>query len=128
MLTAEQNETAHPGRSRDPDGGADAALLAPGRRGREMAGRWTERVRLLGEDLVLYPRPPGPLGLIGESCPHRRASLAYGIPTHDGFARPIAAGSSTTPGSCLEQPNEPEAEASRTRSRCPPTRCKRSAG
>ena len=33
-------------------------------------------VRLLGEDLVLFRDRSGKFGLIGEQCPHRRASLA----------------------------------------------------
>jgi 5,5'-dehydrodivanillate O-demethylase oxygenase subunit len=51
----------------------------------EMTDRWTKRVRLLGENLVLYKDLNGGFGLIGEFCPHRRASLAYGIPTENGM-------------------------------------------
>lgn len=36
------------------------------------------RVRLLGEDLVLFRDSQGRLGALGEHCPHRRASLVYG--------------------------------------------------
>ena len=53
-----------------------------------MDGRWTKRVRLLGEDLVLFRDRSGGFGLIAEACPHRRASLAYGIPTADGIRCP----------------------------------------
>src|ERR1700732_4386443 len=35
------------------------------------------RVGLLGEKLVAFRDPSGKAGLIGEFCPHRRASLAY---------------------------------------------------
>ena len=49
---------------------------------------WNKRVRLLGEDLVLFKDREGRLGLITEQCPHRRASLAYGIPTKDGIRCP----------------------------------------
>jgi len=45
----------------------------------EMGDRWTKRVRLLGEDLVLFKDRGGRLGLVHEFCPHRRASLAYGF-------------------------------------------------
>ena len=51
----------------------------------EMRERWTKAVRILGEDLVLYRDRSGAYGLIGEFCPHRRASLAFGIPTADGI-------------------------------------------
>jgi 5,5'-dehydrodivanillate O-demethylase len=45
----------------------------------------TRRVRLLGEDLALFQDGSGRLGLLGEACPHRRASLAYGICEEDGL-------------------------------------------
>ena len=35
------------------------------------------KVRLLGEDLVVFRDSDGRLGVIDEYCPHRRASLAY---------------------------------------------------
>ena len=36
------------------------------------------RFRLLGEDLVVFRDSKGRLGVLGEHCPHRRASLAFG--------------------------------------------------
>ena len=36
------------------------------------------RVRLLGEDLVAFRDTAGRIGMVGEQCPHRRASLALG--------------------------------------------------
>src|SRR5580693_4385513 len=36
------------------------------------------RVRLLGEDLVVFRDSEGRLGVLDEYCPHRRASLALG--------------------------------------------------
>jgi 5,5'-dehydrodivanillate O-demethylase len=73
----------------------------------EMADRWTKRVRLLGEDLVLYKDRSGTLGLIGEQCPHRRASLSYGIPCDDGIRCPYHGWKFDATGACVEQPNEP---------------------
>jgi 5,5'-dehydrodivanillate O-demethylase oxygenase subunit len=70
--------------------------------------RWTKRVRLLGEDLVLFRDRSGRYGLVGEFCPHRRASLAYGIPTEDGIRCPYHGWKFDGTGRCLEQPNEPE--------------------
>ena len=74
----------------------------------EMDGRWTKRVRLFGEDLVLFKDRSGRFGLIGEACPHRRASMAYGIPTDDGIRCPYHGWKFDGQGRCLEQPNEPE--------------------
>src|SRR5215469_4112497 len=36
------------------------------------------RARLLGEDLVVFRDTQGRLGVLGEHCPHRQASLAFG--------------------------------------------------
>jgi 5,5'-dehydrodivanillate O-demethylase len=73
----------------------------------QMRDRWTMRVRILGEDLVLFKDRTGRFGLIGEFCPHRRASLAYGIPTEDGIHCPYHGWKFDGAGHCLEQPNEP---------------------
>jgi len=73
----------------------------------EMNGRWTKRVRILGEDLVLFRDRSGRYGLIAEACPHRRASLAYGIPEADGLRCPYHGWKFDGTGRCLEQPNEP---------------------
>jgi 5,5'-dehydrodivanillate O-demethylase len=73
----------------------------------EMGTRWTMRVRILSEDLVLFKDRTGKFGLIGEFCPHRRASLAYGIPTEDGIRCPYHGWKFDATGACLEQPNEP---------------------
>jgi 5,5'-dehydrodivanillate O-demethylase len=73
----------------------------------EMQSRWTMRVRLLGEDLVLYKGRTGCFGLIAEACPHRRASLAYGIPTDEGIRCPYHGWMFDGAGRCIEQPNEP---------------------
>jgi 5,5'-dehydrodivanillate O-demethylase len=77
----------------------------------EMDDRWTKRVRMFGEDLVLFKDRSGRFGLIAEACPHRRASLAYGIPTEDGIRCPYHGWKFDRHGKCLEQPNEPEGSA-----------------
>jgi 5,5'-dehydrodivanillate O-demethylase oxygenase subunit len=74
----------------------------------EMRERWTKRVRIMGEDLVLFRDRSGTFGLIGEACPHRRASLAYGIPQADGIRCPYHGWKFDGSGRCLDQPNEPE--------------------
>lgn len=73
----------------------------------EMRDRWTKRVRVFGEDLVLYKNRSGGYGLIGEFCPHRRASLAYGIPTPEGIRCPYHGWAFDASGACVDQPNEP---------------------
>jgi len=85
-------------------------------------------VRLLGEDLVLFRDRSGTLGLIAEFCPHRRASLAYGIPEIDGIRCPYHGWKFDSTGACIDQPNEPPVARSKRRSRRAAIPCKLSAG
>ncbi len=66
-----------------------------------------KKVRILGEDLVLYRDRSGTLGLIDEPCPHRRVSLEYGIPEEHGLRCPYHGWVFDSEGRCLEQPAEP---------------------
>ncbi len=45
----------------------------------------TIKIRLLDEDLILYRDRSGRLGLFGERCPHRQASMLYGVPEQEGL-------------------------------------------
>jgi 5,5'-dehydrodivanillate O-demethylase oxygenase subunit len=64
-------------------------------------------VTLLGENLALYRSENGDLGLVSQRCPHRGASLAYGIPETDGLRCPYHGWKFDRTGTCLEQPAEP---------------------
>ena len=88
MLTAEQNELLTRIGPGTPAGNLMRRYWQPIAAVSELEGKWNKRVRLLGEDLVLFRDREGRLGLITEQCPHRRASLAYGIPTKDGIRCP----------------------------------------
>ncbi len=77
----------------------------------EIENRWTLKVRVFGEDLVLFKDRKGKLGLVEESCPHRRASLAYGIPQEDGIRCPYHGWKFDGEGICLDQPFETERNA-----------------
>src|SRR6266511_2503600 len=44
----------------------------------EFKQKQTKRLRMLGENLVLYKGQDGEYGLVQENCPHRGASLFYG--------------------------------------------------
>lgn len=74
----------------------------------ELEEKPTKKVRLLGEDLVLFRDLSGNLGLIQERCPHRGVSLAYGIPEAEGLRCPYHGWCFNREGQCEEQPNEPE--------------------
>ena len=73
----------------------------------EMTERPVKRVRILGERLVLYRDRRGRLGLVGETCAHRRVSLSYGIPEEDGLRCPYHGWKYDRTGQCIEQPAEP---------------------
>ena len=79
----------------------------------QLQGRWTQRVRLLGEDLILFRTRQGALGLIAEQCPHRRASFLHGIPTDDGIRCPYHGWEFSPGGHCLSQPFEADNAAFR---------------
>lgn len=68
--------------------------------------RHTHKVRLLGEDLVLYRDRSGAFGLIGSQCPHRKMSMMYGIPEERGLRCAYHGWVFGEDGSCLEQPYE----------------------
>ena len=88
MLTPEQNDLLTQVGPGTPGGNFMRRYWHPIAATSEMADRWTMKVRLLGEDLVLYRNRQGEFGLITEKCPHRGASLAYGIPTNEGIRCP----------------------------------------
>jgi 5,5'-dehydrodivanillate O-demethylase len=108
MLTPEENALLTQTGPGTPMGDLLRRYWQPVAIATEMDTRWTKRVRIMGEDLVLYKDRSGKLGLIGEQCPHRRASMAYGIPTEDGIRCPYHGWKFDGTGACLEQPNEPE--------------------
>jgi 5,5'-dehydrodivanillate O-demethylase len=76
-------------------------------------------VKLLGENLALYRSPNGDLGLVSQRCPHRGASMAYGIPEEDGLRSPYHGWKFSGEGVCLEQPAEPPDSTFKHRVRIP---------
>ena len=107
MLTAHENELLTRIGPGTPMGALMRRYWHPIAAVADLADAWTKRVRLLGEDLVLYKTRRGAYGLIEEQCPHRRASLAYGIPTTDGIRCPYHGWEFDGTGACIHQPNEP---------------------
>lgn len=106
MLTSAENDTLTRVGPGTRMGGLMRRYWQPVAGVEEMRGRWTLRVRLLGEDLVLFKDRTGKVGLISEYCPHRGVSLACGIPQEDGIRCPYHGWKFDAEGVCLEQPNE----------------------
>jgi 5,5'-dehydrodivanillate O-demethylase len=78
-----------------------------------VAGELTEEkpikaVKVLGEELAVFRDKGGRYGLVGEHCPHRSASLAFGRVEEEGIRCPYHGWKFDIRGRCLEQPAEPE--------------------
>ena len=67
------------------------------------------RARLLGEDLVVFRDSEGRLGVVGEHCPHRRASLALGRNEESGLRCLYHGWKIDVEGNVVEMPSEPAA-------------------
>lgn len=67
-------------------------------------------VRLLGEDLAVFRDPDGRLGLLTRQCPHRGASLGYGLATTEGLACPYHGWTFDRRGACVRIPAENETD------------------
>jgi 5,5'-dehydrodivanillate O-demethylase len=62
------------------------------------------RIRVLGENLALYRTTRGEMGLVQERCPHRSASLVFGIPDEEGLHCAYHGWYFNAQGRCLAQP------------------------
>lgn len=65
------------------------------------------RVRLFGEPLVAFRASDGRIGLLGEHCPHRRASLYMGRNEECGLRCVYHGWKFDLQGTCVDQPSEP---------------------
>ncbi|MCG3774215.1 MAG: Phthalate 4,5-dioxygenase oxygenase subunit [Nitrospira sp.] len=65
------------------------------------------RVRLLGEDLIAFRDTEGRIGLVGNHCPHRGASLFFGRNEESGLRCVYHGWKFDITGQCVDMPNEP---------------------
>ena len=65
------------------------------------------RVKLLGEDLVVFRSGAGQVGIIGAYCSHRLAPLFFGRIENDGLRCPYHGWKYSPGGACIEMPNVP---------------------
>ena len=70
------------------------------------------RVQLFGEKLVAFRDSNGKVGLLGESCPHRKASLAFGRNEECGLRCLYHGWKFDTDGNVLDMPSEPQGKRS----------------
>ena len=71
-----------------------------------------KKVRLLGEDFALWKMPQdgpegGGYGIMQERCPHRHASMVYGVVETDGLRCGYHGWKFDGRGDCVDQPAEP---------------------
>ena len=64
------------------------------------------KVRILGEDLVVYRDRSGTLGLIGDRCLHRLVDMQFGIPDECGLRCPYHGWLYDETGACTDRPME----------------------
>lgn len=107
MLTAEENERLTRVGPGTPMGTLLRRYWHPVGTVVELESEPVQPVRLLGEDLVLFRDESGRLGLVGHTCPHRRVSLAYGIPQENGLRCCYHGWVINTDGRVVDMPFEP---------------------
>lgn len=66
-----------------------------------------KKIRILGEDLVLYRDRSGDLGLIRPRCAHRLVDMKFGIPDEHGLRCPYHGWQYDAEGQCIDTPFEP---------------------
>ena len=108
MLTAAQNQLITQTGPATPCGALMRRYWQPAALVEELdAPRPVKRVRLLGEDLVLFRDPAGRYGLLHRHCTHRGADLAFARCEDGGLRCPFHGWLYDVSGACLEQPAEP---------------------
>lgn len=65
------------------------------------------RVRLLGENLITFRDSAGNIGMLGNNCPHRGASLFFGRNEEQGLRCVYHGWKFDITGACVGMPNEP---------------------
>jgi 5,5'-dehydrodivanillate O-demethylase oxygenase subunit len=104
MLTEANNKTLTQTAAGTPMGDLLRRYWYPIAAVAELEEKATKRVRLLGENLVLYKDLRGRYGLVDRHCPHRRADMAFGFVEECGLRCHYHGWLFNEEGRCLEQP------------------------
>ena len=102
MLTKEANERLTRVGPGTPGGNLLRRYWWPVATYAELAKEPVLPVKILGENLALYRSPNGDLGIMAERCPHRGASMVYGIPEDGGLRCPYHGWKFSPDGACLD--------------------------
>ena len=106
MLTVKENERLTRVSPGTPMGELMRRYWQPIAAAAELQDNPVKPVKLLGESLVLYRNRKGGFGLIGDTCPHRRMSMLYGIPQDQGLRCAYHGWMFNETGQCVEMPGE----------------------
>jgi len=79
----------------------------------EEVGDLPRLIRIFGEELVLFRDGSGRYGLVHKRCPHRRASMEFGVCGENGIRCCYHGWLFDVDGSILEIPGQPQAHAER---------------
>ena len=128
MLSNEENQLLTQTGSGTPCGEFIRRYWQPVALSEELENDVPIRVKVMGEDLVLFRDSEGRLGLLGLHCSHRGADLSLGR-VEDGGIRCLYHGwIYDIHGSCIDQPAEPEGSDFKTKIRHKAYPCQEKAG
>ena len=110
MLTAEENTLLCRVEGDAPMGQMMRRHWVPAALSEQLAERdgTPIRLRLFGEDLVAFRDTEGRLGVLGEFCPHRKASLVFGRNEACGLRCLYHGWKFDVDGNTMEMPSEPK--------------------
>ncbi len=108
MLTKEQNEELTQVGPGTPMGEVLRHYWYPVAFTRELEEFPVKSARLLGEDWAVFKTDSGSYGIVDERCPHRGASMVYGITDEDGLRCGYHGWKFDTEGTCVEILAEPD--------------------
>ncbi len=108
MLTQEQNDALTQVGPGTPMGAVLRHYWYPVAFIRELDEFPVKQIRLLGENWAVFKTEEGNYGIVDERCPHRGASLVYGIVENDGLRCGYHGWKFDTDGQCVEILAEPD--------------------
>ncbi len=108
MTTAEQNQTLTSVGKGTPMGELLRRYWHPVGLSADFKTEKIKKIKILGEELVLYRDKSGNFGLLDKRCAHRGASLEHGIIDCVGIRCAYHGWQYDAAGQCIDRPNEPE--------------------
>lgn len=115
MLTPEKNDELTQVDAGTPAGEMLRRFWWPVAFSRELNEFPVKRVELLGDAFALFKTESGKLGILPEACPHRHASLAYGMVDGEDLRCAYHGWCFDLKGQCVDQPAERDNSAFRDR-------------